>query len=209
MHKKRIVFFSCCFLGLSSFVSAETGKWSIGLHPGWGIPTGKTKDSTKNSFALDASADCQLTNGVSAGLELGYSFGHKLKGTFPVDTLDAPFTSNIKTAILQVTPVIKLSISQMKFHPYVLAGAGLYHLRQTSGKVTFTGRTSGGVDLTGISADVESSNNSYFGMNGGVGFLYGFTDNFQSGVDVRYHQIFAPDDDAKYFLPSLRLNYVF
>jgi len=54
----------------------QAGSWTLGIQPGDAVLLGYYKNKADNSFALQATADYQLTESLFAGIQLGYSFNH-------------------------------------------------------------------------------------------------------------------------------------
>lgn len=191
-------------LGVSSW-AMEAGKLDIGVHPGFSAPLGSAKDFFKGSFHPDVSAGYQLHEWITGGLELGYSFGHKLEGT----SQGQSFTSDVNSKVLNVTPTVKVGKAMegggMTWKPYAALGAGLYHRSQDAGTRT----------TTFGSFPIESDTESSFGANVGAGVTMRVREKWDVGVDVRYHRAFQPkdatgqDQDTEFLIPTVRMSYTF
>ncbi|MBI5244261.1 MAG: porin family protein [Elusimicrobia bacterium] len=179
-------------------LAAETGKWTVGLHPGYAAIIGSelTKDFMKNSFALQASAEYQFHKMLSAGLEAGYILGHKMEGK----NRGYGFTSDIKLPVCQITPFIRASKAlEGGITPYAVFGMGYYHNPRKEGTMTYA------YDAQPGPLAVEKAD--WFGFNLGGGVQMPVMEKFLVGLDFRFHNLTKRHDaPIQYFLPSLRLS---
>ena len=204
----------------------RTGKWDIGLHPGWAIPISKTSDVMGTSWAMTFNGGYQFADAATVGIDWGWQFKHKVHGTarpggeYAADydgdgSVDVvPFNSTIHYVIMNLTPFIKVGpwLEGFGYHwrPYGVAGAGFYHEWTNSGTVDIQGndRVSGN-PVGPVIFRRDTSSNSYLGVNVGTGFEVQVDENADVGFDLRYTRIFRPIYDWDFITPSIRVLYLF
>lgn len=203
----------------------RTGKFDLGLSPGWAIPVGTAGDYLKTSFVLNVTGAYQFDDYASAGLEVGWQFKHSVTGNtkYPELARDynndgfvdhVPFGSNMRDTILHLTPFLKvgpwLEAFGYRWRPFMLAGAGLYEESVSSGRIVVSGNDErSGNGIGPVNIDRDSSVNAFFGFNVGPGFEVQIEDNAAIGFDLRYSRVFRPIAAFDFIEPSIRILYLF
>jgi hypothetical protein len=143
---------------------------TFGVGGGVSLPLGDFSDAAKLGFQGTA-----LVEFAPANLPVGFRVdGSYIRNNFSDDAAaDGHFQTIDGTA--NVVYTFKTA-PESRFHPYLIAGGGVYNLK---------------ADVT----DVGSSSSTKFGANAGAGF------NIAAGsamvfVEGRFHNIFQSDDDG-------------
>lgn len=224
---KRILF---GLVLLASTASAKTWRdekdWEFGLHPGAAIAAGSYRHLAMSGFMLGGSIAYNVSDLVVAGVEGGYVFGHRMRGTtrdpLYLD-LDAdgtrdeiPFKSNVRDYIGWAGPMVKFGPwlhvgAESRWKPYMIGGFGFYHERLGRGELELTGgATSNGTQIVpGTKIQVTQPGAAYFGWDGGVGFEVEIDENGGIGAEARWRTFYRHGEDYKALVPSLRLLYYF
>lgn len=194
---RNVIIAATVVLGLSVVShAADSNKYEVGIMPGYAIPvvgSDWTDSDTgfKSSFGINAYGDYKLNDKYSAGLDLGYNFGH-----------DNQATSDYSIKMLNVGVHGKMfkdmDIGSRKGKLYGVAGFGVYHWSYDS------------------FASVSSDSGSKFGINLGLGYDMEIAAQLTAGLELRYHHIFnmvknASGDEkpAGNLVPMLKVGYSF
>jgi opacity protein-like surface antigen len=214
-------------LAASPALAAEgyrTGRFELSLDPGAAIPLESTSDQLKNAVTLQITGAYQFHQWATAGLEMGWQFGHHLGGQTSGQLAEdytgdgiadrVSFGSNIREKVFQLYPFIKVGqwtdVVAYKFRPYLLFGAGLYHVWTNSGNIVIEGYDQiSGKHVGPVTKSQDTSSNSYFGFNTGGGFEVQVDENAAIGFDLRFSRVIKPYDDFQFLTPSLRILYLF
>ena len=116
MKKIAIVLALAAVAASAQAAGFEKEKLNIGIMPGMSIPVGDFADGFKSSLALGVAGEYSLKDDLRAGLEIGYSFKHKLKAN-----------DDFYVSVMSISPVIKKLWNKDKFTYFVVGGIGMYH----------------------------------------------------------------------------------
>lgn len=197
----------------------------IGLNLGQAIIVGNEADRLTDSMSMALFFFKRVDSHLLAGVELGQSFKHALKGVFSEDQLgdiDVPpdgkkdslaFQSGAAVKVLWFTPMLKISFidEDVKgdFRPYALLGGGFYNVTNKAGTATLSGRTSAGADASRTPFAIASKSENNVGFNVGAGFIAVMGPNFELGGDLRYHYVLSGAAGLRFLLPAARFSYQF
>ena len=191
-------------LGAALPALAEKGKWEVSLQPGYSMIVGDKleRDSVKPGASLKAAGEYWFHEMFSAGLGVGYGFGHKLEGTI----FGQDFTTDIRTKTLMVGPFIKagkmIETGSFRWMPYALLEAGLSHTFPFSGTFTFTRNNS--------TVSVSEAAEDKFAFGVAVGATVPIHESWRLGVELNFVDVVKSGKDPIQALdPCLRIGYVF
>ncbi|MFA5161994.1 MAG: outer membrane beta-barrel protein [Elusimicrobiales bacterium] len=177
--------------------AADVGKWDADYGVGYAMPvSGDWSSNHKGSLNMSLAGAYKFQDMLSAGLELGYDFGHKNKDV-----------SDYKVKVLQLTPFIKadkdVELGGKKVNTYGIFGLGLY-------------RWSTPDYDNGAGTTVAGDSGSKFGFNLGGGAMMEVAPQWKVGLDLRWHHVFGMLDNgdgtssaANNIVPSLKVAYSF
>ncbi len=211
------------FVAGSAFaVDERIHFWNVGVHPGLSLPGGTINNLQTESVSLRASCEYAWSKRSSAGFEVGHDFGHRLDGELVVDIdhdgiMDyIKATGNESVQINQLTAFLKKGTisdwgtwNSRLVRTFFIFGAGVYETVVHAGQYSLKGRSSGGMDLEGVTYPIQAERHANFGVNVGLGFDAQVFGPGRLGFDFRYHRIIQPGDDSEYYIPSLRMGVVF
>lgn len=216
---------------LSHAAPFEWGRWEGETAYSIAYPVGNTGNQHRKSTHLHAAALFQFETWLAAGIEVGYSTGHRIKGKIEGRDFDIPadgvndtvnFDSEASRFVFNIGPVARIGrwvqVEGTVIRPYVVAGLGLYHSWMKPGNRTLQGRTSQNVDVTGRISTERAISRFNAGLNIGIGLDQKISDRFSVGGEVRYHHVFTAidrnadgvdDNPFEVLIPKLKLTYYF
>lgn len=197
----------------------------IGLNLGQAMIVGNEADRLTDSLSMALFYFKRLDSHWLAGIELGQSFKHVLKGVLSEEQLgdiDTPqdgkkeslaFKSGAAVKVIWVTPMLKISFldEDIKgdFRPYALLGGGFYNVTNKAGVATLSGRTSVGANAATTPFAIASNSDNALGFSIGGGFIALAGPNFELGGDLRYHYVLSGAAGLRFLLPAARFTYQF
>jgi opacity protein-like surface antigen len=220
---KKICALTLCLLVFALPAQAfQDKKWEFTLAPGLAIPIlGTENDDSKTTFNLQASLGYNFSKWATGGLEVGHDFSHTLEGNtanYPEDfdgdliNDNLSFNSDVRAHGTQIAPFLKLGkwykFPSVDLRPYGFLGLGLYHFYSAAGSLRFTGTGSSGEAVDEQFTQAVDAN-FYLGYNAGIGMETRFHEKMALGLDLRYHRVITPLNDAEIFVPTLRMMYLF
>ena len=163
----------------------------FGVQGGAALPTGEFGDVTELGFLVAGTADWRLANRpFGLRFDVGYQ-RNAFKDVPPGLGIDLDPVSIVSGTANVVATVPTAS----GVRPYVLGGAGVYHVR-ISGSFGFDGEFDGPISAA---AQSESSSDSEtkpgLQLGGGLSFNLGALDAY---VEARYHTVFTSDERISY-----------
>lgn len=224
----RYVLAALLVLGALPALAREEGQipnYEVGLGLGQAIILGRQADRLSDSPAVYLYWMRRYDSGMMGGIEIGQTIGSTIKGRLAAEApqdLDRPpdgandnvnFKSSLKSTTFWFTPQIKIGKSDEEsgssVRPYAVFGGGYYNIKNKAGTATLSGRTSGGVDVTGTKVAIRKNGDNYFGVNLGGGFLAHLFTNVELAADIRYHYLIAGSESRQFFFPAARFNILF
>jgi hypothetical protein len=168
--KKSLILAALCLSVMATGASAA-GNWTGSLGAGVGMPTGDFGDAWGSGFLGTAAADYWLSDKVSVGLGFGWlSSGRSedLSGEGDLSFM------NYEARTQYMFPM------SGALHPYVVGGLGMY---MAGTEVT---PTPGG--------PTTESDDSFFGMRGGLGLAWSMSPAMKLMAEGSYHHVMTDKD---------------
>jgi hypothetical protein len=172
-------------------------RWTLSMAPGVSIPVGNDVlgGALHRSATLQGAGLYRLRPWLSAGLELGYAFGHSLDFP-PPDVATDNGSPAYRIKVFQLTPLLEMGRDLHTpfgiMRPYGVLGFGFYNINE---EAQFS---SGHLQVT------LSNSTNYAGFNAGGGVLFKLAPSFAVGPDVRYHHIFSQGENFHSLVTSFR-----
>ncbi len=213
-------------------VQSQTTRWEGYFDPvGYSFPAAFTAHYLRKSFHLQGAALYQLHEWFAGGAELGYATGHSLGGKLGEVDFDSPadgrpdslqFTSSAKLFWVHFTPMLRIGrwieFDDIDYRPYIMMGAGMYHLWHRAGVTKINGISTRGAHFSEVVIAQRTDADTDIGASIGVGIEQRVLQRWRVAFDLRLHHVWnaadfdrdgRDDDSLNWVIPSLRLGYAF
>jgi outer membrane protein W len=168
-------------IAISTVASNAHASWLIGADAGIGIPTGTFGDLWTSGFSGGISASYVLNPRFAAGIDVSYAkFGTTSDYQALLDFIDPGASDDFTSWQYGVHGDYMIPVgSGSKLSPYVVAGLGLYSVKDKYDSPT----------------NSDELSQTAFGIRGGLGCDYWISPTFGLGLDANYNDTFTNEDD--------------
>lgn len=224
---------SSLLFGVCPLYAESSAPWQVNLDGGLSMPVGsmdehgfsvKSSDFLKNSGAIRGGAFYQATDWIAAGMEAQYSLGHNIDGhtdfNGPGYVLRESVSSDVDVHVFHLGPSVKIgpriATGGATVRPYLIANIGWSHVWWPDGTGQITLSDNFGNSLSSPSLPIAGHSDDYFGLQGGGGIEWLFSNNVVLGLEARYYRFFAgsgtfrpTSQDGQFVIPTARIGFLF
>ena len=188
MRSRKSLLLVMAVLLLVPAAAFANGGWTIDARGGVGIPTGDFKNAYKSGLLIGLEASKMMTTNLALGLD-----GNYIKNKADNAVLAPGAEAEAKFMHYGVHGKYMLSKSDSKMMPYMVAGAGLYHIKSSA-------TPAGGTEV--------SASETKFGLRGGLGLNMMFSPKMGLGFQADYNDVMTSGSSTQFLGLSAGLHFV-
>jgi len=194
MSRKSLVMMIAVLL-LAPAAAFASGGWMIDARGGVGIPMGNYKDDFKSGLLIGVEASKMMSPQFAIGVDGNYIKNSvtdanraALEGAFGTGT-----EANAKFMHYGAHAKYMMSTGESKMTPYLVGGAGLYHLK---------------VAVTPPSGPTFDDSVNKFGIRGGLGLNWMMSPKMGLGFQADYNDVFTSGSSTQFLGVSGGLHWM-